>query len=108
MKAYIVSDRNGDEGISSVIFAETRGKALAYAVYMDSWCDYGFTGLRAKRCKELDKYYRGEPEMDWFDEGDRIAMVREAGFRCSDDFGCMDGMACPAYDWCSLVKDAEE
>ena len=49
MKAYSVSDRNGDEGYSLVVFAETAGKAKAYAAGTDKFYDYGFTGIRAIR-----------------------------------------------------------
>lgn len=108
MKAYGISDRNGDAGIELVIFAESRGKALAYAVNTDELCDYGYTGLRAKRIRQLDKYYRGLPEMNWLNDDDRIAMVKEADFQCGPEFGCVDGQDCPAYKWCSLGKGAEK
>ena len=102
MKAYTASDRNGDEGITLVIFAESAGKAKAYAAQDDRFCDYGFTGIRVNRCKSLDQFYKGRPEMDWFDMDDRIAMVRYADFRCStelSDYECHCEI-CTARKWC--------
>lgn len=106
MKAYSVSDRNGDEGYSLVVFAETAGKAKAYAVGVDEFCDYGFTGLRAIRRPMLDKYYKGEPVMDWFDPKDRVAMVRYADFECSGEMSFVDCNCeeCPAKKWCGRYE----
>lgn len=110
MKAYLVSDRNGDEGYSLVVFAETAGKAKAYAVGVDEFCDYGFTGLRAIRKPMLDKYYKGKDEMNWFDPKDRIAMVRYADFECSDEISFVDCECeeCPAKKWCGRYETYRE
>lgn len=106
MKAYSVSDRNGDEGYSLVVFAETAGKAKAYAAGTDDFCDYGFTGIRAIRKPMLDKYYKGKPEMDWFDPKDRVAMVRYANFECSSEmsFAECNCESCPAKNWCGRYE----
>lgn len=106
MKAYAVSDRNGDAGCSLVVFAETVGKAKSYAAGTDDLCDYGFTGIRAIRKPMLDKYYKGKYEMDWFDPRDRVAMVRYANFECSTEMsfaecGCDE---CPAKKWCGRYE----
>ena len=105
MKAYSVSDRNGD-GCSFVVFAETAGKAKAYAAGTDELCDYGFTGIRATRRPMLDKYYKGEPVMDWFDPKDRVAMVRYADFECSSEMSFVDCNCeeCPAKKWCGRYE----
>lgn len=108
MKAYEVCDANCDVGFSYVIFAETRGKAIRYALdHSDGAYDwYSFTEMRALRRPALDKYYRGEPMMDWDDDNDRVAMVREAGFRCSyeidvDEDECL---RCAAHEWCDRYE----
>lgn len=109
MKAYTVTDRNGDEGYCIAVFAETRGKALSYAARDDKLCDYGYTGLRASRCPSLDKYYtEGKKEMDWLDDADRIAMVKDANFTCGSEWGCIDGRDCPAYDFCDYGQGLTE
>lgn len=100
MKAYTVSDRNGDEGITLVVFAETAGKAKAYAANSAEFDYYEFTDMRAQRVPALDRFYRGRPQMDWMDDEDRVAMVRYAGFSCSYNVDHPDCDGCPAYEWC--------
>lgn len=108
VKAYSVSDRNGDEGCTLVVFAETVGKAKAYAAGTAEFCDYGFTGIRAIRQPMLDKYYKGESEMDWYDPKDRVAMVRYANFECSSEmsFAECNCESCPAKKWCGRYEFA--
>ena len=50
--------------------------------------------------KELDKYYRGLDEMDWDNDEDRIAMVKDGNFNCSYEFEPDDCETCPAKQWC--------
>lgn len=104
MKAYSVSDVNGDAGYSYIVFAETRGKAIRYALdYCDNaFDDYTWTEMRAIRKPALDRFYRGRREMDWCDMEDRVAMVRYAGFYCSDEMciGSDECEQCPAHEWC--------
>lgn len=102
MKAYTASDRNGDTGYSIVIFAETAGQAKAYAANSYEFDEYDFTDIRVNRCKALDGFYRGNREMDWLDDSDRIAMVRYANFECNSEVWhpeCENG-ECPAQQWC--------
>lgn len=109
MKAYSVSDANGDTGVEYVIFAETRGKAIAYAL---NNCDgtfdyYGWLEMRALRKPQLDRCYRGRSEMDWNDMDDREAMVRYAGFRCSYEVTVSQEdceVDCPAHEWCGRYE----
>lgn len=104
-KAYIVTDANGGSGTSLVVFAETYGKAKAYAATSEELCDYGgYTEMRARRCKALDGFYRGEPEMDWQDTEDRIAMVRYAGFHCSYEVDNPICELCEASQWCDRAN----
>ena len=80
MKAWIVSDRKRESRIYAVVFAETAGKVLRCThLRLKEWIDLDFTGLRVTRCKALDEYYRGEPEMDWFNMDDREAMIKPVG-----------------------------
>ena len=102
MKAYAVSDKNGNVDYDIVTFAESRGKAISYALHDESYCGCYWTEMRAIRKPQLDKYYRGKLEMDWFDMGDRVAMVRDAGYQCSYevDVTIEKCEACPAHKWC--------
>ena len=101
MKAYIITDLQGYADYSTVVFAETSGKAKAIAIHTDAFEDYEFTEISARRIPALDKYYRGLDEMDWEDSGDRIAMVKEAGFSCSPEYWEEEDCEnCPAKQWC--------
>ena len=105
MKAYIVTDRNCDSGTSLVVFAQTHGKAKAYAARSEELCDYGgYTEMRASRCEALDGFYRGKPVMDWLDTEDRIAMVRYAGFACSNEVDKPLCEVCEAAQWCERAN----
>ncbi len=106
MKAYIVSDKNGDSGYATIVFGETRGKAIQNAMSTDACEGYEFTEIRATRVPSLDEYYRGLDEMDWFDSGDRIAMVKEAGMYCSYEVDINEDkcLACPAHEWCERYE----
>ena len=105
MKAWICRDKY-ECAYSTVVFAETRGKARAFARYTDA-CEYvDFVDIEVHRVPQMDKYYRGKNEMDWFDTGDRIALVKECGFYCSyeiskSDLRCVD---CPAKEWCERCE----
>lgn len=106
IKAYSASDRNGDSGCSIVVFAETAGKAKAYAASNEAFDEYDFTDIRVNRRKELDCFYKGKREMDWLDDDDRIAMVRYANYECSSEIwhpGCERG-ECPAQQWCGRYE----
>ena len=110
MKAYIVSDRNGDKGTCLVVFTETAGKAKAYGAHSEEFCDYGFTGIRANRCRELDRFYKGRSEMDWYDDEDRAAMVQYANFYCSYEYDPADLECeeCPGNKWCRRYERRHE
>lgn len=111
MKAYIVHDRNYDCEYSTVVFAETAGKAKQIAVGTEAFCDFDFTEIRVRRKPELDAFYRGKSEMDWFNDEDRAAMVRYAGFYCVyPEYA--DCKSCSAKEWCEVftlqLKHMEE
>lgn len=108
MKAYSVSDRNGDVGYSYIVFAETRAKAIRYALdHCDGCFDYyQWTEMRALRKPTLDKYYNGRLEMDWCNMDDRVAMVKDANFECSGevDVTIDECKLCPAHEWCERYE----
>lgn len=106
MKAYIATDRYGNSGCSIVVFAETAGQAKAYAKDSENFDDFEFTEMRVNRCKELDSYYRGNREMNWLNDEDRVAMVRYANFECSCEVWypeCETGN-CSAQEWCGRYE----
>lgn len=104
MKAFIVSTDYGD--FSTVVFAENRGRAKAIAMYTDALEGADYIDIRARRCPALDKYYNNRNEMDWLDDSDRIAMVKEAGFECSGaTFNSNECPTCPARKYCGRYND---
>ena len=50
----------------------------------------------------MDKYYRGNNEIDWDHTEDRIALVKECGWYCDHDWldRQRDCPECPANEWC--------
>lgn len=107
MKAYKVTDRNGYLDYATIIFAETREQARVIAQHSDAfeWEEMNYTDFRVIRIPALDKYYKGLDEMDWENADDRIAMVRDGNFSCSDEyFGYEDCEECPAKQWCDRYE----
>lgn len=108
MKAYKVYDRIGYSCYSVVVFAESPGKAKVIALGTDEFpsSDWDFTDLSARRIPELDKYYRGNSEMDWYNDDDRIALITEAGYQCDEDsFDPEECEKCIGKDYCSRYTD---
>lgn len=110
MKAYIVREK--DEFAAAVVFAETPGKAKTLALRTDACEGSDFLNIEVRRIKEADKYYKpGKQELDWFNQEDRIAMVKDCGLTCIPDAHCAEECAaCPAKDFCDdfIDMDAEE
>ena len=93
MKAWKVGRL--DDAYSSVVFAETRGKAREVAM------DTDFIEIGAWRCKKADGEYRGHFEMDWYDPKDRLFLIKELGFTC-EYFGDEDCEQCVGKDFCDI------
>lgn len=108
-KAYRVCDKEYYMPYVTIVFAETRGKAIAQVLHTDEFEDYEFTELSARRAKWADKYYRGEPEMDWDNPHDRFAMVHDGGFICDEDsFDPDECKKCCAFQICEKYREYEE
>lgn len=66
MKAWKVYDETAYEAGSTVVFAETRGKAHALAMHMDCYEDAEWNDVRVTRRPAMDYMYQpGKVEMDW-------------------------------------------
>lgn len=102
MKAWRVKDVR-DGFYSTVVFAETRGKAKSEAMRTDCCEDSEWTDIRVTRVPELDAEYRGHDEMEWDDDQDRHALIR-AGWRCEyiDPDYCE---TCVGREDCEAYKD---
>lgn len=109
MKAYSVTDKN-ECAFSTIVFAETAGKARAIAQHTDACEDVDFTDIRAIRVPALDDAYQGRQEMDWMDDNDRVRMVKDAGYRCSYEVSISETKCreCPAFEWCDGAEEYRE
>ena len=104
MKAWLVREK--DEFCATVVFAETRGKAKVMAMHTETCEDADFLDIEVSRLPQMDKYYvEGKKEMDWFNSKDRIALVKDCNFRCSDEaFEIEDCEYCPAKEYCEYYQ----
>ena len=95
---------------STVVFAETAGKARYIAMCSDTLGeDLEFRDVHVRRLPALDKYYRGQKEMNWDNDADRIAMVKDAGYVCDDDsFDPDECERCIAKEYCSKYEEYAE
>lgn len=109
MKAYSATDKN-EWMFSTVVFAETAGKARAIAQQTDACEDVDFTDIYVKRIPALDRFYRGKQEMDWYDPDDRAAMVRYGNFECSREIDVSEEKCskCSAAEWCGRYEGIKE
>lgn len=110
MKAWFCRDEKSECDFATVVFAETRGKAMVVAMGTDACENASFTDIECRRCPQADKAYRGLSELDWYNSQDRIVLVRDCNFCCSfelsqADLNCDD---CPAKEWCSRYTEDEE
>lgn len=109
MKAYSATDKN-EWMFSTVVFAETAGKAKAIAQHTEACELSDFTDICVRRIPALDKFYRGKQEMDWNDPDDRAAMVRYGNFECSDEVDVSEEKCseCSAAEWCGRYERIKE
>jgi hypothetical protein len=104
LKAYSVRDEQSDCDYSTVVFAQTRGKARALALSTDA-CEWAeFKDVRVLRVPELDECYRGRWEMDWNNPEDRIALVKH-GWHCSYEIDDPECESCEAKEWCDRYDE---
>ena len=111
MKAYEIYDNGRYSDYTVIVFAESRGKAISYAIGTDEFpkYDWEFTELRARRIPELDKAYRGAWRMEWDNDDDRLALVRDAGCCCGEDaFYPEDCEQCVGKEYCSRYEEYME
>lgn len=106
MKAYRAWDENCYENYSTVVFAENAAKAKAIALTSDACEDARFTDIRVKRLPEMDKHYRGLPEVDWYNDEDRKALVA-LGWHCyeAESWECA---GCVAKEICEEYKEGDQ
>lgn len=105
-KAYYATGKWKD--CATVVFAENRGKAKTTAMSTEACEDVDFVNIQVHRLPHMDKYYKpGKTEMDWYNPEDRIALVKDAGFRC-EYVELEKCKQCPAREYCSEYKDYKQ
>lgn len=105
MKAYILHDKG--ENYTGVVFADTSGKAKALGLELELFECCHFTDIIARRAPLLDKYYTaGKYSLDWYDPADRVILVQNADFFCSDEIKIEDCYceSCTAKNFCSRYE----
>lgn len=111
IKAWRVSDEASEVGGCTVVFADTRGKAHVLALRTDCCENAEWNDVRVTRLPEMDKMWKpGKWEMNWYDSEDRIALVKECGWSCCEDYldRERDCPVCPAAEWCDSYQDWRE
>lgn len=100
--------REKDEFCATVVFAETAGKAKSIAFGTECLEDVPFCRIQVRRVPEMDKYYEeGKTWMDWFDQKDRVAMVKDANFTC-EYIEMSECETCQAREFCGNWQESEE
>lgn len=109
MKAWLVREKG--EFCAEVVFAETRGKARAFALHYCDCCDgANFTDIEVRREPNADKYYKeGKWHLDWDNPKDRIALVKDCGFICDYSWIAWEHCEeCAAKEYCDQYNDHKE
>lgn len=106
MKAWICRDRNGATDLAVVVFAETAGKAKSLAQCTEVCEDVAFIDIQCHRCPKADNDHGDKAILDWYDNEDRLILVRDCGFYCSyemlfSDCNCAE---CNARKYCSRYE----
>ena len=104
MKAYRVNPIN--EFYSCVVFAETPGKAKSYILGHDGFDDIEFVDIEVHRLKSADCMYKNRLQMDWFNDEDRLFLVKECGWYCGEYFDMKECEVCCANKYCEYYQDA--
>ena len=104
MKAYKVWDDKCDG--NSIVFAENIKEAKKIAIHTDVCEEADFIDIRVKRYECADVLYKGKSEIDWYDEGTRLTLVRDFGWACYDPSdGCK---YCTARKYCKWHESEEQ
>ena len=103
-KAWFVQGVDAD--FATVVFADTKNEAKVIAMGTDACEGYDYIDLRTSRFAAMDEHYRGHKEMDWYDDEDRIALVK-TGWQCWDPLP-VECEGCCAREWCAVMEEDNE
>lgn len=105
MKAWSVFTDYGD--YSSIVFADTAGRARQKAQSTDA-CEYvDWRDIRVKRMPKLDGMEDREPrDAPWLNEEIRLILVKDYNWACAEP-QYSDCDSCSAKEFCHWHDDAE-
>lgn len=104
MKAWFVFPK--DDYYYDTVFAETRGKARAKARYCDGFENCEFVDIGVRRLPQADKLYKGQFGLDWYNDEDRLFLIKECGWSCGYEyFDSSECEYCSGRDFCSQYKE---
>lgn len=104
MKAYKAWDANSIEPYQTVVFAENAREAKRIAFETETCEDADYINVRIQRYPQMDEYYRGSAEIDWYDIEDRQVLAA-LGWTCLDTSEECD--TCPAKESCGHWEEAD-
>ena len=103
MKAY--KSFNDFTGYGAVVFAVSPGLAKQALLSSDEFDGFEYTEIRVRRAPEFDKEYRGHCFMEWDDDLDLLALVKN-GWYCHEElFDPYDCERCVAQCYCDKYSD---
>lgn len=106
LKAYKVNVKDAD--YSTIVFAESAGKAKALALSTDTCEDAEFVEIEVHRIPAADKMYADNFEMNWNNEKERLFLVKELNWACFEpSFECDECIAKQYCRWFESEVEAE-
>ena len=105
LKAYKAWDTRSLEPVSTVIFAESAREAKKIAFGTDACENADYINVRVNRFPQMDKHYKGRPEVDWYDMEARKELV-SLGWMCLET--SEECSTCPAKNFCGRWEGEEE
>lgn len=103
MKAWKAYEKDNTESGSTIVFAESASKAKVIAKSTDACKDAQYIDIRVERMKKADDLYKGNSEMNWYDDDTRLRLVRDFGWRCYEPSWECDN--CIAKEYCYWHKE---
>lgn len=97
LKAYKAWDDRSLEPYATVVFTESTREAKKIAFSTETCEDADYINVRVQRFPQMDKHYRGRPEIDWYDMEARQALVA-LGWMCLETSEECD--TCPVRIFC--------
>lgn len=103
MKAYLAWDRKAIENYQTIVFAENAREAKKIAFTCEICENADYIQVRVRRLKDADKFYKGNPEIDWWDDETRLSLVKNLSWSC--EYTSHECESCVARKYCGHWED---